>query len=494
MSRPTPWICALALVALGASCSRAKEPLPSIVLITVDTLRADHLGCYGYFRPTSPRLDALAAEGVLFEQHISTIGTTLPAHISLMTGLYPHQHGYLTNSASGSSAFRSQPDRRPVAEVLKRAGYTTAAFVSGPTVGKGTGIDAGFDHFDQHTIRDFSDIFDFSRRAGETNAKVLEWLKTKPSTPFFLWVHYWDPHEPNRPPEPYASMFRTDERLEQLLDERRIHPEVLRERFSDEDIARIFAPELLKDLREGRPVELPVIDRAAVADLINRYDGDVRYVDDRMGELFDALRERELLDESIVVVTSDHGQALGQHDWLEHGVLQLHVTHVPLVMRFPERLGVRAGRRAGAVSIVDIMPTVLGRLDRREFRDFLAQAQGEDLLAERSGRGFAFSQRTLRDRAWGEGEAGSQLLFALTQEGWRYYHRPEGQDQLYDIARDPGELADVAAQHPERVSAYQGQVRRVIQTRPFRPSGEGAPAASAENIEMLKTLGYLGDE
>ncbi len=191
---------------------------PDIILVTVDTLRADHLGCYGYFRDTSPTLDALSQESLLFERCISPMATTLPSHLSLFTGLWPHQHGYVANTGAVLTPFTSSEGRQPISTILKEAGYVTAAFVSGPTVSRPTGIHAGFDHFDEHDAKSARTFEDRSRPGAATVASAARWLQeeAQQGQPIFLWVHLWDPHEPNLP-DPSHELFTADSDLDALL-------------------------------------------------------------------------------------------------------------------------------------------------------------------------------------------------------------------------------------------------------------------------------------
>lgn len=483
----------LLLLVLLSACGRSREQ-HDIVLVTIDTLRADHLGCYGYHRNTSPTIDALAREGVMFERAISTIATTLPSHLSLMTGIYPHQHGYLANKDAAEGMFVPSLGRRPVAEFLRDAGYTTAAFVSGPTVTRATGIQAGFDHFDQHEVQNFPDIFDHSRRAQVTVARALEWLSQEHERPIFLWIHLWDPHEPNVPLEPWASMFPTDEGLERLIDERRIDPAILGERFDQLDLSRLFAPALIGEIRAGRPVTLPPIDRDAVRDMLNRYDGAVRYTDDQLAVLFEGLRAAGRWEAAIVAVTSDHGQALGQHDWLEHGRIELENTHIPLVMRFPEGLVEQPARVQRVVSLVDVLPTLLARIDPTGLDGFLDQAEGEDLLSGRFERPYAFSQRSERDRAWEPEPERNGEQIGITLDTWRYYYRPDGTDELYDLRTDPGELADVGAREPELVERLRELAIEVLERRVHIPGERSQSPEVREFLDSLKATGYMGEK
>lgn len=461
---------------------------PNIILVTVDTLRADHLSTYGHARETSPNLTRLAERGVLFEVAYSTMGTTLPAHLSIMTGLYPHQHGYVANHGAMSGGFESGENRRTIAEILRDDGYTTAAFVSGPTVSSVTGLDSGFDEWDQHEYDKLRSLASTSRHSSETTDKAVAWIAKAPSEPFFLWVHYWDPHEPNIPPEPFASQFETDDVVETLIDERRIRPEVLRERFDDEELARLFHPDWG---RHGGELVLPTIDRDAVRSLYNRYDSDVYATDTALGRLMDSLSAQELFDDSIFVFTADHGQALGQHDWLEHGRIQGENVHVPLVMRFPGDVVEQPLRVSEVVSVVDVFPTIMSRIHSASATELLAQASGEDLFSGEYLRRFAFSQRSVRERDWEPGEDTDGLKFGLTTSRWKYYHRPDGADELYDLLVDPGELVDVAANHPDVLETLERHVRSILSKRSFTPEARKGPV-SAEMEKFREALGKIG--
>jgi len=504
----------LGLGACGGGEERSGEvhDKPNLVLFTIDTLRADHLHCYGYRRETSPTLDALAEEGILFERAYSVAGTTLPAHLSIMTGLYPHQHGFTANHGAMSGGFAPSEGRHAVAELLRKAGYHTAAFVSGPTVAAATGLDCGFDVYDDYTSDDPESLAETSRRSKDTTNKVLEWLGEGPPEPFFLWVHYWDPHEPNIPLEPFASTFQSDEELERLIDERRIRPEVLQERFRPDEIARLFAPELAPELRrqelaEDRPkmqrrrekndvpeVQLPPITRDSVRRLLNLYDGDVLAIDHALGRVLRGLKKVGCYDRSVITFVADHGQALGQHDWLEHGRIQGEELHVPLVVRFPSGLNMPPARYTDVVSVVDVFPTILARLDFPEASTFREQTSGEDVLSGGYLRNFAFSQRSVRERDWEPGEGNDGLKFALTTPRWKYYHRPEGTDELYDLEKDPGELEDVAAEHPEVVENLRRHVNTIYASRVHVPAGQVGPETEEQRRyrELLEITGYAG--
>lgn len=486
----------VAVSSCGGPGGEPKEPAvrPNVVLVTVDTLRADHLSSYGYYRETSPRIDALAREGVLFERAYSVMGTTLPSHLSIMTGLYPHQHGYVANHGAMAGGFRSSPGRRTLAEALAADGYHTAAFVSGPTVSRATGLDAGFIEFDEHHHPNPRTLEDTSRRSAATTDAVVAWIEAGPAEPFFLWVHYWDPHEPNMPREPFASAFQADVELDALIDARQIRPERLAERFSPDELARLFAPELAPKLSAGEKVDLPPIDREAIRRLINLYDGDVLATDHAVGRVFDALKAAGLYDNAVIVFTSDHGQALGQHDWLEHGRIQGEDLHVPLVLRLPSGTLEGPRRVRDVVSSVDLIPTLLARIPSLAPGEWREQLSGEDALDPDYLRRTAFSQRSVRVRDWEPGEGHDGLKFALTTQDWKFYLRPDSEDELYDLRTDPGELRDVAALHPDVVRSLRRHIEATLEDRPYTPGQEGAADSEAARAyrEMLEKLGYTG--
>jgi arylsulfatase len=208
MRRASPALVAavLGLASVHLGCWRAApaDPRPNVLLITVDTLRADYLGSYGFDQPTSPRVDALAAEGVLFERAIAASSSTVPAHATILTSRYTREHtiGY----RNGDSTLT---DETSVAEIFQRAGYATAAFVGNYLLRRGIGLERGFDVYDDElTARELNRQDYYERIAEDTNQRALRWISGIDGAPFFLWVHYQDPHGPYAPPEPYQGRFR----------------------------------------------------------------------------------------------------------------------------------------------------------------------------------------------------------------------------------------------------------------------------------------------
>ncbi|MBW2282230.1 MAG: sulfatase [Deltaproteobacteria bacterium] len=441
----------LAPVLLGlASLGCAGEAPVSIVMITIDTLRADHVGSYGYFRDVTPAIDALASEGVLFEHAIAPMATTLPSHTSLLTSSYPARHGVRAN-------FQSYQRRVPLdgddfqtfAQLLKRAGYETAAFVSVYHLRPETGIAAGFDTFD--TVpgdRGGQGLDRITRTADQTTRRAVDWLgRRTDDRPFFMWVHYFDPHSPYSPPARYRQAYGDAAALTAFIREKRVP-----ERY------------------EGRT-------RA----LHDRYDGEIRFADDQIGVLFAALRRLGLYDDAAIVLTADHGEGLGQHGVLEHGVIFNEQIEVPLILRLPK--GARAGERvATVVSLIDVLPTLVSVLG---LSVPTAQFDGIDVLSEE--RRYALAEREYSKRRFG-----SDVNLSLTGERWKYVYHSEQADSLFDLGADPVEVNDVLADHPEVAAAMRQEILRLVEQYGEEGAALGVePTVSPEMREALETLGYV---
>ncbi len=458
-SRPSHRLLTLViLIAAGfpGACRRPSEPtidLPNIVVITIDTLRADHLGCYDYFRDTSPTIDALAAESVFFERCIVPMATTLPTHTSIFTGTYPLEHGILANYKHGGFQFVPSPKLSSFAQIARQAGYQTAAFVSATPVKSGTGIETGFDTFDEPSNKE--------RHAGRTTEAVLRWLRDRDPKPFLLWVHYFDPHGPYDPPPPYDTRYSTDEQLESYL---------ARARFAD---------------RSRRPGGKSITTRTA----INAYDGEIRYTDDQLAKLFGALKAQGLWDDSIVVLMGDHGEGLGQHNVPGHAHIWDEQLHVPLMIRIP---GAAPQRVARPMSAVDVLPTLLGLIDLPNSKSFLEQMSGVDALSNADNPRYILSR--LSDRQLRFDMA---MTYSITGGRWKYLHAIGGEKQLFDLRSDPYQLRDVAADHPQVVRDYcarlQDQVTRQIARGADLGSGAVKPLSETRRRD-LRDLGYVEDD
>lgn len=266
----------------------------NVLLITIDTLRADHLPVYGYKHIKTPNLDHLAHDSLIFDRAISHVPLTLPSHTSILTGLLPIAHGVRDNSG-----YFLDKKVTTLAEVLKSKGYNTAAFVSAFVLDSewqlNQGFDLYFDHFNQ-----FEDISsrEIQRSAGQTEPEVEKWLVSNPKQPFFCWVHFYDPHDPYTPPEPYKTEYAS-----------------------------------------------------------NPYDGEIAYVDENVGKLLSKLNDLHLQNNTLIFVTGDHGEAFGEHGEKAHSLFVYEVTlHVPLFIHMPSGMNRRI---PGVVGHIDIAPTIL---------------------------------------------------------------------------------------------------------------------------------------
>ena len=458
MRRSLAWIAAWSLPAACGGSGTGVEPR-NLLLISIDTLRADHVGAYGYHRDTTPTIDALAAESVVFERCIAPIPRTMPGHASLLSAVYPYEHGIVRNIRARDErhvTFVPTSGLRSIAQVLGDQGYRTGGFVSATPVKRVTGLDVGFEGWTEPAGD--------RRPAAETNADAIEWLAgLDDGRPFFLFLHYYDPHGPYRdvdfvPPE-YLERYRADEELESWMAERAF-PEIV-------DHKGDIDPRILLDV----------------------YDGCVRYADDRLAEILDAVRKTGRWDSTVVVLLSDHGQGLGQHDFVGHAVVWGEQLHVPLMIRVPGRAPERIGR---TLSIVDVVPTVLPFLPGVDASDFLADCQGRDALAEvlAGGEELAVTSMSIHE----------PIFHSLTTDRWKYVHHSLEEVELYDLRADPHELRNVAAENPGVVATLQD--RLMISLAEQRKRGDRHRAEQG-NVSVqvdpaifreLEALGYGGDD
>lgn len=317
----------------------------SVLLITIDTLRADHLSCYGYPRPTSPHLDALATQGILFRRAYSPCSYTLPAHASMMTGKYVPHHSLGYQQGRG----RLDPDREvTLAEILLSRGWSTAAFVSSAVLDRRWGLDLGFTVYDDRMTRgEENRPHELVRDGPLTTEAALAWLRTPDNRPFFTWIHYFDAHGPYIQPSPYNSFFAPED-----YGDRPLYLPVV----DEGEAGGIPRYQLLVDDRDG--ICRHQFDARFY---LASYDCGIRYVDQVVGELFQALQEMGLWNELVVIVTADHGEALGENGvYFFHGLtLTPDQIHVPLILKMPREMGPAGIQVDVPVSTVDIMPTLL---------------------------------------------------------------------------------------------------------------------------------------
>ena len=463
------------LLCLLFACAGEKRR-PNVVLISIDTLRADHVGCYGYERPTTPNIDRLAAEGTRITPAYSASSWTVPSHMTLLTSLPPALHGVDTLGK------RLDPARITLAERLRDAGYQTAAFVSGPTMHAAFGFDQGFEYY--HNTTNF-DAADFTRSDptfpsaksrhrshqevdGPTIASdVTGWLGHAAKRPFFLFVHLWDPHYDYIPSPPYDTRFDPSWK-------------------GDFDFSNV---EFNMAIGENMPAR-------ALRHLVALYDGEIAATDAVVGRIIDTLAAQGWLDDTLVVLTSDHGEEFFEHGNKGHmNTLYEEVLRVPLVFRLPGV--VRENRRVDAiVGAVHVMPTILGILGvspgpEAQGRDLSAMLRGHappaDLwafaeLANR--RRFPLYSARIGDRKY-IGEATAVKPLAMTVTYFGLHGDPQEQHPLPATDADGREVARRLVDHVNEMWSAASTLPR---------GGTEAPVIGDEQRRQLKALGYLRDE
>lgn len=436
------------LLAVVAACAitvalvvslRRSGPV-NLVIISLDTVRPDHLGCYGNAGAATPTLDALAAEGVIFDDALTSVPLTLPSHTSLLTGLSPLAHAVRDNSN-----FRLDDDFVTLAEVLRANGYNTGAVIAAYVLDSAFGLAQGFDHYDDDlsAARQFS-VFGYPERpAGAVTDAAVRWLEAA-REPFFLFAHYYDPHAPYAPPEEFR---------------------------------RIFADQ--------------------------PYDGEIAYTDQQVGRLLRFLGERKTLDRTLVIVVSDHGEGLEDHGEPTHGLLLYDTTvKVVLIVKPPKDSPATgrdaAGTRRGqTVMLTDVFPTALEMLGFKQ----AGEVDGRSLVPALRDGGlpprvsyiealcayFAYRWSPLRGVRFNQ---------------WKYIFGPD--EELYNLEDDPGELTNLAAAEPERVADLKAALVEAAREEPrggasqggrSGQTGQGGRTAqgrmSAEEARKLRALGYV---
>jgi arylsulfatase A-like enzyme len=438
------WRAAAALGSLLLGCAigcGAPGERPHILLVTLDTTRADHLGVYGHHRATSPSLDALAGEATVYTNARSTSSWTLPAHASLFTGRFPSSHGarydtegehLLADSIEAPGGIRARglaPGQDTLAEVLGRAGYATAAVVAGPWLLRTFGLARGFEHYDDAGILDYA-----GRPADDVTDAALRWLEARDERPFFLFLNYFDPHFPYAPPPPHD---------------------------------RAFLP----------PGTAP--DPARRAQFGALYDAEIRFADRELGRLIRGLRERGDYERTLVVVTSDHGELLGEHGEWGHGrFLFEELVRVPLLVKpaGPSRLGRSEAR---PVQLLDLFPLLLESAGVPGPADIQGRAPplvGHPLLAEVNPIASADPARRWR-ALW----RGKDKLMQNDAAG----------RLLFDLESDPREQVDLAGREPSLGAQLSQDLERAFAALPTPPPAAAAAEIDARTRDALERLGYL---
>lgn len=459
---------ALALAA-GTADRTAAPPAakrPNILVVTLDTTRANHTSAYGYARPTTPNLIKAAAAGVRFDAAYAPMATTLPSHTTMFSGLLPRTHGTLKNGLP------VDPNLPLLSEALGNAGYRSAAFLSSFAVSKRFGLQRGFALYDD----DFTGgkckwevtrwegmklDGEFCRRGDLTRAAAEKWLEdsgylpdknknhaTTPKEPFFVWIHFFDPHNPYDPPEDQVKLFPA---------------------------AGDAPSELERD--------------------IAHYDAAIHFADQEMGKLLDRLAVARQLDDTLVIIAGDHGEGLMDHGWMLHG-LQIYeeAVRVPLVFRWPAKLP-KGKRISDPVELADLTPTILDLVGAKMPRGEHA-IEGMSLAAALRGTATLNAQRpVLVQRRYYAGEAEKGITVKGSKHGirvgnWKYIEaKEENTFELYDLARDPGEKHNLFDDQKEKRAALATQLEQTLSGIPV--AGDTPRTVSEDDARRLEALGYV---
>jgi choline-sulfatase len=435
-------------------CAEPASPR-NLVVITLDTVRRDHLPTYGYPRDTAPKLDRFAREAVVFDDAISQETNTTPSHASMFTGVYPHVHGSRDNGQP------VPPPRPTLAEILKDAGFRTGGFVSATALkARGSGLERGFDVYDDAFAGP-------TRDGGDTARRAVTWLEAPEGAQerTFLFLHLYDAHGPYLPPPGYRSLFTSPRR--------------------GPEIERIPPYQVIADA-QGRPLR-------HLNDYVDLYDGEIRYLDD----LVAGVLSRVDPDTTAVVILSDHGETLGErYHPLDHGgnVFDEQIR-IPLLVRAP---GLSPRRVGGEVETVDLLPTVLELLEVALPRGL--EIQGKSLLprmrtaAEPPPSPFAFATSrasTVRFADRGYRLDPSRRIQAVRSSQWKLIRYPVTAGdvlELYDLAADPGELRSLTRERP---AVGEDLRRRLDQWQAAGHPAPSSPEIDPEVEEQLRSLGYV---
>lgn len=428
------------MMLLATACTAPPEPPRNLLLVSIDTLRADHLGCHGYERPTSPNIDAFCAQSAVFENTVAHAPSTLLSHTSLFSSRIPQHHG--------TSHIRNIPVPETVptlATVLGEAGFATASFNSGGQLAAEFGLGRGFEVYEsgEHA---FAWIVE----------KGLDWLDRRPEKPFFLFLHSYEVHLPYTPAPEFLEPF---------------------DQGYEGELPDSISIELVKQINRGKVV----IDEADLDHIRATYDGGIRSMDAAFGTLIEGLRQRGLLDDTLVVLTSDHGEEFDEHGkvaWHSHTLYE-ELLRVPFVLRLPAVTDREAVRVAPRVRSIDIAPTALDALGIPAPEGF----QGRSLLPWILGSEDAEALPSAESVAYWD-TAGETVHEALTVRNFKYHD-----GELFDLRRDPGEQTDLAQQHPELVRRLELRLRRLVESE---EAIEGqAIELDPETLEQLRALGYI---
>ncbi|MGA1870804.1 MAG: sulfatase [bacterium] len=431
--------------------TRLKKP--SIILILVDTLRPDHLGCYGYSKNVSPNIDKFSADALLFKNCFSQASDTRLSCASILSGFFPHE-------TKITESFVLPPDVTTLPEILQQQGYTTAAVVSNYILRKNKGWDQGFMIYD-----DTMDQCELVRKCPEriaeyTTKKAIELIKEFHKDPLFLWVHYQDPHGPYTPPEPYNRMFGDPN--QKCLN--------LKINYSVSG-------------RGGIPTYQVLNEQRNFYHYVSQYDGEIRYLDEHFGYLIEALKEYGIYNNALIIFSSDHGEGMGEHNYyFAHGEeIYNSQIHVPCIVRYGRRL---KGIRTNFVQHIDIVPTIINILALKKNPLF----RGRDFRKAHAAGGEIFSE-TNSPFVW------DSIKLSLIVDGLKLIYTPLfNQYQLFDLIEDPSEKNNLSgmSHYKKQEDNLKIRLERVCKEDFLQiPETIKPPDMTEEEKARLKSLGYL---
>jgi len=420
---PAP-VVLLVLIGLGVwflwVYDSSARDVDRVILISIDTCRADHLSCYGYYRRTTPNIDAIARQGVLFDNAISPVPLTLPAHSSMLTGTIPSYHGVHDNDG-----YKLDRSYLTLAEILAQAGFTTGAIVSAFVMDSQFGLDQGFESYNDKFEEELEGNLIVQRGGGEVSRFAVDWLTGHRKEKFFLFLHYYDPHAKYEPPEPFFSRYRD-----------------------------------------------------------SLYAGEVAYTDYCIGRVIKKLKELGLYDSSLIIITSDHGEMLGEHKELTHGYfIYQGAVKVPLIFKLPAQASL--GRINSLVGLVDIVPTVCGLLGL----DVPAGLQGKDLSPYFQEGPSPAAERRLYCESLTPTKYDANPLFGVVTGRFKYIYTTK--PELYDLVNDPCETDNLAEKLPEQARNLQVHLKKTLEQTVGRKEHDSRAQMSQEDIKRLESLGYI---